>query len=236
LQAGNKREHRKLRATGRGPARHRKTPAEAPVRQCIVCRTSQAPEALLQVGLQATELDPAAKPGRRAYVCIAKACLLGLHGKSAGRAFKGAVELDAPAHFEAQVHGLAETRLFEIVGLARRAGELVGGVDRLASEPEDAFGLIMVAEDASERAARRLSSHRAFGTTATLGRAAGTAPVAAIGIRPGRLAMQAAYWLRVWYETHSRDGQDAAGSQPAGDTQQNGSGHGTPDSRLIEVA
>jgi predicted RNA-binding protein YlxR (DUF448 family) len=236
LQAGKRRDHRTLRATGRGPARHRKTPSQASRRQCIVCREACDPEALLQVGLQTADLDPQAKRGRRAYVCIARACLLGLHGKSAARAFKGAVELDAPEHFEAQVHALAEARLFEIVGLARRAGELVGGVDRLASDPEDAFGLILVAEDAAERSLRRLSQHRAFGTAAALGRAAGTAPVAAIGIRPGRLAMQAAYWLRVWYETHSRDGQGAAGSRAAGDTQQNGSGRGTPDSRLIEVA
>lgn len=62
-----------------------------------------------------------------------------------------------------------------------------------------------------------------------MGRAVGMGSVGAMGIRPGRLAKQAAYWLGVWYETQTR-------VQSAGGYQQNGSGRKTPDSGLIEVA
>jgi hypothetical protein len=193
----------------------------------------------MQLGLQASDIDPTAKRGRRAYVCITRACLTGLHGKAAGKAFKGAVEVEAPEAWQTQLHALAQGRVLELVGLARRQGELLCGVERITSELPEDLGITLKACDAAGRSERRLPQAQSFVAAEVLGHAAGTAPVAAIGIRPGRLAMQAAYWLRVWYETLSRDEQPAAGAagpQAAGGYQQNGSGHGTPDSRLIEVA
>lgn len=87
----------------------------------------------------------------------------------------------------------------------------VGGGHRAQadiSSPEGPTGrqdIIVLALDAARRTARSLgpTALPSMLCGADMGRAAGGAPVAAVGIPAGRLALQAAYWLRVWYEARA---------------------------------
>lgn len=180
------------------------------MRQCAVCREKRAPVQLLQLG---TGVVAEVKRGRNAYVCIALPCLLGLENRSLGKAFKGAVDGPAPALEE--ITALAQTKIFGLIGLARRQGALVPGVERLR-EGASPVGVVLVAADAAERSQRQLADFGAtsFGTMESLGQAAGMAQLAALGIQTGRLAMQAAYWLRVWYESRAREGAAAVTPVP----------------------
>jgi hypothetical protein len=106
--------------------------------------------------------------------------------------------------------------------------------------PED-VGVVVVAQDASERAIRQLQqAGHALHTTpwldqAALGGRVGAAPVAALGIRPGRQATQAAYWLRVWYEAQAQ-GAAPAQATSAQQTDDKPAADETSTGRRIEVA
>jgi len=87
-------------------------------------------------------------------------------------------------------------------------GGLRAAVDvSLSAAPSDDQDVILVANDAALRTVRRLGpmAQPCMLSGAEMGRAAGGAYVAAVGIPAGRLALQAAYWLRVWYEARLAD-------------------------------
>jgi hypothetical protein len=108
------------------------------------------------------------------------------------------------------LHRIAEQRLLETVGLARRQGILDVGVERMSALDE----LVIVASDLAARSASQLGDGaRRFLQGTALGRAAGMGWVGAMRIAPGRLADQAAYWLALWYETRS-PAEGSAGSEP----------------------
>lgn len=73
------------------------------------------------------------------------------------------------------------------------------------SEPNGAQDVVLLAADAAVRTARRLgpTALPCMLHGAAMGHAAGGAPVAAVGFPSGRLALQAAYWLQVWYEARA---------------------------------
>jgi hypothetical protein len=72
----------------------------------------------------------------------------------------------------------------------------------LSAAPSGQQDVILVANDAALRTVRRLGpvARPCMLSGAQMGQAAGGAYVAAVGIPAGRLALQAAYWLQVWYE------------------------------------
>lgn len=74
--------------------------------------------------------------------------------------------------------------------------------------------VVLVACDAAPRTVRSLgdSGRACMLSSAAMGHAAGGAAVAAVAIPPGRLALQAVYWLQVWYETRSADAGDMTDS------------------------
>jgi hypothetical protein len=114
------------------------------------------------------------------------------------RAFKGPVaDVDAKA-LVTDLHGLAERRVLETVGLARRQHVLDVGVDKLPWNDSD----VILAADLSERSDAKFGdANKRFIAGDALGRAAGMGWVGAMRIRPGSLADRAAYWLALWYET-----------------------------------
>lgn len=153
------------------------------MRCCTVCRARQPRLALVQ----AVGSGPAS--GRHHYVCIRRACL--------------AKALPEPGALLAE----ASRRLAQLVGLARRLGHAALGAGALEREPARVDAVVLVACDAAERTIRAigpdglpvpLSSEQ-------LGHAAGHRPVAAVMLRPGRHAAQAAYWQRVWYEARDTE-------------------------------
>ncbi len=132
-------------------------------------------------------------------MCATRACLGALETRHVTRAFRRAVIVSDT--LLAETHALAERKVLELVGLARRQGTLKVGVDRLAGN--DAAGaFVLFATDLSDRGQRRLAGRAsAFLDAARLGQACGMGRVGALSIAPGALAKQAAYWRQVWYET-----------------------------------
>lgn len=196
-----------LGATTTGPKRRPSSVRhdEAPARSCVVCRAVRPPEALVALGVIGNEVVLGARGGARgAHVCLDRECLETCGPKHLARAFRRAVHVTTP--LVELAHALAERKLYELVGLARRQGSLEIGVDRLEALVDDAQaaaqGVWIVAADISERSRRRLGERvRLFGDAERLGRASGLGRVGALRIGPGALAKQAAYWLQLWYET-----------------------------------
>lgn len=166
-------------------------------RQCVVCRRVMGREALLQ--LSAPLGRSAAKTTRRQYACIRVQCLeatLGQSGLALGT--------------------LALARVAGLLGLARRQGDLTSGAQALLNRPPAPQDLAFVASDCAERTHKQLVSvvapstlHTLF-TQSQMARATGTTSAVALSIRSGRIAMQAVYWLRVWYEAQALDRKSSA--------------------------
>lgn len=190
------------------PGARRPPRSAVPERQCVVCRTVGPTWTLLQLAAAA---GPGRKVGRSAYVCIALACLQGLGARGWARALPGAHERLSAADLVAALQSMAAVRVTSLLGLARRQGVVILGAGRLSETPPERLAATLLAADVAPRTVRQLErdGHTVmslpFLASQPLGAAVGAAPLAALGIRPGRLATQAAYWLRVWYEAHSRD-------------------------------
>jgi hypothetical protein len=141
---------------------------------------------------------------RGAYVCADAACLRRLHARTLSKALRSPV---APVDTEkllAGLHALAERRVLEIVGLARRMGALTCGVEKVGAS---ARGVALAASDLAERSRRQLGDAvHDFVSSEALGRAAGVGRLGAARIEVDSLAKQAAYWLALWYEIQSEPG------------------------------
>ncbi len=180
---------------------HRATgPSSAAGRSCVVCRAERPQDELLRVGQVDGNLvvgRPAR--GRSAYVCVSRPCFDRLSAGALSRGLRTRVTVDRERFLE-QIHQLAERRVLETVGLARRQGGLVCGVDAAPRRS----GLVLAASDLAGRSRERLGEEaRAFVDGSTLGRAAGMGWLGAARIAVKRLAEQAAYWLALWYESRS---------------------------------
>lgn len=106
----------------------------------------------------------------------------------------GVIEVD----FVDRHHGPRGKPTDTVVGGGREANADVFA----PKQPDGEQDVILLAADAAPRTARRLgpAALPCMLSGADMGHAAGGAPVAAVGIPAGRLALQAAYWLQVWYE------------------------------------
>lgn len=149
-------------------------------------------------------------PGRGVYVSAERAALEeALSPKGLGRAFKGAAKAPAAAEVERileETAGRLAERLLDLVGLARRAGVLVLGMDPVLQALRDAPGgtILILAEDMSERSAGRVEEalerldegHRPrrvrVGTKTSLGSRLGRDEVGVVAIRPSTLAERVA--------------------------------------------
>lgn len=177
-------------------------PQTEAMRSCVVCRESKPQSSLLRLALVQGEIVAAAHGGRGAYVCVARQCLQKLPGALARALGEAVPPLDNSALL-ASLEEVARRRLLEKVGLARRTGVLTHGVERLANT---GGSLVLVATDLSERSSRVFEARQpAVADGAELGHAAGMGWVGAVGIAPGRLADEAAYWLALWYESRGTE-------------------------------
>lgn len=185
-------------------------------RACVVCRRTRPQKELLAFG-RVGALVCLERPGRGrgAYVCISRACLGNVGPKALGRAFKAAITIPEPLRGAAllpTVHSLAERRLLETLGLARRSGEVLRGVDRVGRETRESLdkGVVIAACDLSVRSGRQAERIGAqpFVDADRIGRALGTGRVGLLAIAKGRLGDRADYWLRLWTETYSERSTD----------------------------
>lgn len=224
-----------------------------PQRQCVVCRTSRPTFELLQ--LSAVPLpekppsdDACSATGRRAYVCIGLPCLRALQERRLGHALRTTVALGTPAQWVVGLQQLAQQRLYELLGLARRQGVALLGASRVYEAAPETVACVLVAADASARVGQDLShagySWQQIGclTMTELGNAVGHRPLASVGFGVGRLGTQAAYWSGVWYETtrldtttQATDASETSGKAPS-DQPADVQDLGTPNARRIEVA
>lgn len=184
--------------------------AAGATRTCAVCRTARPAGELVRLrerGGVAFIDGPVG--GRGVWVCARRECLERADGRCLARAFKKPVQVpDEPGGLGGIVERIAAQKILELLGLARRQGVLIVGQDRVASEP---VGCVVAAREASERSLRLAGeSTRIFGSSTELSRATGLNGVSVLGIAPGSLAQQAAYWLAVWYESRlAADGREA---------------------------
>jgi predicted RNA-binding protein YlxR (DUF448 family) len=177
----------------------------------MVCRRVQASASLVQ--LKTLVPQTSAKAGRCGYICISAACLQQLSARHLAQGFKGACAT-TPQEVNLDVHALAEHKILLLLGLARRCGSLLHGVDKVAAlaqemaeytadepEAEPPSAALFAACDLAPRSLRKLGGVGVFLESESLGAATGLQGVGAVAIVPGRLGLQAAYWFRVWYET-----------------------------------
>lgn len=130
--------------------------AEKPQRSCISCRVSKDNNHLLRyVRSPDGEIvaDPDGRlPGRGAYTCLSSVCLVAaLKQRQFNRAFKGE-NIASGLNLVEQVTKMLEERVRGLIGLANKAGKIIGG----GSMVSDAIrggrkpGLVLVATDVSE--------------------------------------------------------------------------------------
>lgn len=222
---GRQASHRQpRRGNGPRPAEPRLAEAE-PHRTCIVTREQRPPDQLLRISLQdGAVVAHAGRGGRGAYVTIDRDALAQLDERAIQRALREPVKSFDSRAFAKSLRELARARVLDAAGLARRMGRLVIGLEgierelrgALAPKPSDAAapsaqrldvaaaerqGIVLVAPDLSDRS--RADAQRSgwlFVPGAELGAAAGLGWAGALGILPGHVAREAAYWLAVWYE------------------------------------
>jgi predicted RNA-binding protein YlxR (DUF448 family)/ribosomal protein L7Ae-like RNA K-turn-binding protein len=194
------------------------------MRTCVTCRQTRPQDELLRLGV-ASGVVCVGRPGkgRSAYVCIDRQCMSHLAIKNLAQTLRCQVrfpdasllapnrsDTSGPAVLMALVHMMAERRVLEVLGLARRSGELVIGSDHV--EATDT-GVVILATDLSARTIRHTADGFQFLDCAAIGRALGLDRVGVAQIPGGRLARNARYWLNVWRET--RETEDVRPAGPA---------------------
>jgi hypothetical protein len=130
---------------------------EKPQRSCLGCRTSRDRDALIRFVLSPqgeVVVDIEAKlPGRGAYTCVNRTCLLSaLKQRQFSRAFKREVVTAAPDEMTVQVGGFMQRRILGYIGLANKAGQVISGGSLVSDAIRGGHkpGLILVATDVSE--------------------------------------------------------------------------------------
>lgn len=170
-------------------------------RTCVVTRQTLSPESLLPLMLlDGTVAVGRGRTGRGVYVSIESKHILALDSRILSRAFRKTVPGFDAAQFAQTTHRLAEQRVRERLGLARRAGSLLVGIEQVRKAALNST--VVLASDLASRSSRCLEGSK-FLTGQVLGASVGMGWIGAAAIVPGRLAKDASYWLRVWYETAS---------------------------------
>jgi hypothetical protein len=127
-----------------------------PQRSCISCRSTRDKKELLRFVLAPDRTlvpDLLSKlPGRGAYTCLNRECLLGAARKGQfARAFKGEVRFDGADHLIDQLVARLEERIGSYLALANKAGKVVSGSDLvMESIKKRKSGFVFIAIDISK--------------------------------------------------------------------------------------
>jgi predicted RNA-binding protein YlxR (DUF448 family)/ribosomal protein L30E len=134
-----------------------------PQRSCLGCRATRDKKELLRFVLAPDRTlvpDIQAKlPGRGAYTCMDRACLLNAaQKKQFARAFRGEVSYDSAERLIEQVVRLMEERIGSYLALANKAGKTVTGSDLVMELiKKKKAGVIFLAEDISPEIGAKVS-------------------------------------------------------------------------------
>ncbi len=150
--------------------------ADAPQRRCLVTRRSLPREVMVRFVLDPEGVvvpDIGARlPGRGLWLqsrrdIVERAVSANAFGKAARR------DVRAPAALGDQVEGLLAARCLDLIGLARRAGQVSSGFDSVRSALQRGWAaLLLVAADGSPRERSRLPAASAPGPIVDVLRAA----------------------------------------------------------------
>ncbi|MGF1630506.1 MAG: RNA-binding protein [Kiloniellaceae bacterium] len=188
-------------ARGKHRRGSRAAPAE-PQRRCLASGLVLPKEQLLRfvVAPDGTLVPDLAErlPGRGLWLqarqdMMAKACARKLFAKAAKR------QVRVPDDLARQVEILALRRCLDLLGLARRAGAVVAGFEKVkAALRGGEVGLLVQAEDAADDGRHKIQAlaravgpqvpHLQFCGAAELGAAVGREAAVHVGIAPGRFA------------------------------------------------
>jgi len=131
------------------------TVRKQPQRTCLGCRTARNQEHLLRFVLApdgSVLADCRQKlPGRGAYVCVSRECLFKAASNGGfARSFKGAIRVEGE-QLLTQVSEQLRKRIENLLGMARKAGQLIGGSNLVLGELQRRgdVALVLVANDFS---------------------------------------------------------------------------------------
>jgi predicted RNA-binding protein YlxR (DUF448 family)/ribosomal protein L30E len=176
--------------------------AAVPERRCLASGRVMPKERLLRfvVDPEGVVVPDLAErlPGRGLWLqarrdMMEKACTRNLFAKAAKR------QVRVPEDLPQQVEGLARKRCLDLLGLARRAGAVAVGFEKVKSALRAGkVGLLLQAEDAAADGRRKIQAlARAVGpgvplmqfcAAAALGAAVGRESAVHVGVAPGRFA------------------------------------------------
>ncbi|MEM1023289.1 MAG: DUF448 domain-containing protein [Myxococcota bacterium] len=172
-----------------------------PIRMCAWTRRRQPKSRLLRMVLDPEgrpQVDLSGKaPGRGLHVSPDREVILqALTAKGLRRLFKGwsGPEPEAQLFLESVATRL-EARMLDHLGLARRAGKLVIGLEEVsAALGRSASSVVVLSRDASERTARQVRKAAGtvpvlrFGSSESFGARLGRGPTAVLGVLPSVFA------------------------------------------------
>jgi len=174
--------------------------AEQPQRSCLGCRVSKNKDQLIRFVLTPhSEVLPdldSKLPGRGAYTCISKECLVKtVNTKQFKRSFKQEVSVMQPDLMVEHISHLMFERIISLIGLANKAGNVVGGGSMVsdALRGKTKPGMVLVTTDVSEVIGAKIISIadfnkvpcRVVATKDEFGAILGKAPRSAIAIKSG---------------------------------------------------
>lgn len=137
----------------KGP--RQKISQERGTRQCCACRLRAPRESLMRFVIDSDQLawlDPHLKaPGRGAHLCYTKSCVdIAWKKKSFSASFKAAVKLPSQEEFLKIFIESQQQKIANLIGLARRRGEMISGLNML-EHPSHKVHFLVLASDISEQ-------------------------------------------------------------------------------------
>ena len=177
-----------------------------PERSCLVCRTARPTSELLRVSVLEGRLvfdRQQKRSGRSTYVCLASDCFYGINSNRLSRAFRTNESLvESIDESVSRLAMIANKRIFESLGLARRSGKVELGTDRVAENLRSCMdhgrsGVALRSTDLAVRTINRLNDAWPVGTSEELGRAIGVGKAGAVWVSASRFVFALEFWLQV---------------------------------------
>jgi len=178
---------------------------EVPQRSCLACRAVNSKDFLIRFVLShENEILPdldSKLPGRGAYTCMSKECLIkAVTQRQFRRSFKKEVSVMVPEALVNHTRELLYGRIIGLIGLANKAGKVISGGSMVSDSLKSRVkpGLVIVAEDVSEVIGGKIIllaevftvPHRTAITKDDFGAVLGKAPRSALAIKSGGFVAQ----------------------------------------------
>ena len=142
--------------------------------------------------------------GRGAYVHLIATCLSGLDGDILERALCTKIHFEDAKVWLKNLRFLAQKRILESIGLARRSGTLLIGLDNIfkrGTKSKQQDTLVFCAEDLANASLKKCDGHaHIFCSGKDLGKAVGCQWVGAVSLGDGHHKDRACFWWNLWQQ------------------------------------